>query len=639
MFNSEPLTISIETVKQPSKRVHQGLITSSDSAISIPVSSETLYSIFPQCIHKERAYNHEHEVIEKEKAELALLTTLLISKRARWLYPYEKDEDILFTNEFSITIKGRRWGRVFDTAYRKNSTLLNAYLFEEALSLEQGIDTLQKSFSYSKNQMPYVQDYLIPTFFTKKLETSPHIPFQDSYGRTLMKVHIEDDYTTFVLTPETIWKGKSRTRTKRIFVPHPSCPLLNLVRLNTQADTPVILTPNLLLTYSNIDSEDYIWTSWYGEERGLELTDFSSLKNHTVYLLIDNTTDSPNLAKHLSSYLADNKIHLKATLSSSKSIISELDSNRFQEIQCEYDELRPKKSNHSKDSPETIDSPFISIAELTSSPSPSFWFKPILLKNSVVLLYAAAGTGKTWFALSAALASANGKNIFYGWTNKEKTHVFYCDGEMGKNKIGKRIELLEKLYGSKGRTHFHYYKQTDQIDISSEYWQKNFEKNIHATTNGNESIVVFDNWSTLCSLPGSDVNWKKAFDWFASLKEKKVTTLIIHHPNKKGEQRGSALKEANVDAILKLESLSSTSICFKIIFEKLRDVGLGVKNFSATLHTSPKPHWEIDTYTYSELPRHKQIIKLFSDGKTRKEIREALGCSRSTVYRALNKES
>jgi hypothetical protein len=63
-----------------------------------------------------------------------------------------------------------------------------------------------------------------------------------------------------------------------------------------------------------------------------------------------------------------------------------------------------------------------------------------------------------------------------------------------------------------------------------------------------------------------------------TLKEKRkhpCSVLVIHHSNKKGDQRGTSSKTATVDNVIKLkhqESTTANSVAFEVTVEKGRDI-------------------------------------------------------------------
>ncbi len=89
-------------------------------------------------------------------------------------------------------------------------------------------------------------------------------------------------------------------------------------------------------------------------------------------------------------------------------------------------------------------------------------------------------------------------------------------------------------------------------------------------------FFVIDNLASL--TPSIDENQKKEYDpinqWLISLRHKGITTMVIHHTNKSGGQRGTSAREDNIDVSLMLLKPNDYSIRngarFKIKFTKMR---------------------------------------------------------------------
>ena len=85
----------------------------------------------------------------------------------------------------------------------------------------------------------------------------------------------------------------------------------------------------------------------------------------------------------------------------------------------------------------------MSQADLASAdiPTREFLIAQWLPMDSYGMVYAARGVGKTWFAMSLALAIAAGSPFLrYGHVNKSR--VLYVDGEMTLQDLKQRLNLL-----------------------------------------------------------------------------------------------------------------------------------------------------------------------------------------------------
>ena len=51
-------------------------------------------------------------------------------------------------------------------------------------------------------------------------------------------------------------------------------------------------------------------------------------------------------------------------------------------------------------------------------------------QDSIGMVFAPRGVGKTWFCMALAVAISEGQKQFLGWETHEKHRVLYVDGEM-----------------------------------------------------------------------------------------------------------------------------------------------------------------------------------------------------------------
>ena len=77
-------------------------------------------------------------------------------------------------------------------------------------------------------------------------------------------------------------------------------------------------------------------------------------------------------------------------------------------------------------------------------PPRHFLLDPLLPEQSIILVAAAAGTGKTFFAMEIAYAVATGGK-FLDWEAPEPAGVLYVDGELPLNLLQERIRLLHQV--------------------------------------------------------------------------------------------------------------------------------------------------------------------------------------------------
>lgn len=191
-------------------------------------------------------------------------------------------------------------------------------------------------------------------------------------------------------------------------------------------------------------------------------------------------------------------------------------------------------------------------------PPREFLVEPFIMKQSLNMLYAKRGLGKTWAASQLAISVASG-TAFFAYENVKKGRVLYIDGEMTLFEIKERFTALE---------------QGDSADIEimpSEYlYQHQQTLNLHFDEDqqrllscleelkslGREfDLIILDNLSSL--LSGKDENDNTEMDRFlrflVDLRHRGYAVLLIHHAGKSGDQRGGSRREDLMDTVMKLD--------------------------------------------------------------------------------------
>lgn len=206
----------------------------------------------------------------------------------------------------------------------------------------------------------------------------------------------------------------------------------------------------------------------------------------------------------------------------------------------------------------------------------------VICVQDMVLLFASRGIGKSLFALGLSIAIATGGE-FLCWKAKKPRKVLYVDGEMPGRRIQKRLrEMTEGL--SKLRR---YYldrnlafiardwqgkgKRMPRLDtpegehaverLLSPNWKDADDEFLEVHLEGPQKlaswgarVVVIDNAACLFDPEGeSDPKaWQPASEWLQSLRDKGITTLLVHHASRTGTSRGHSSKEDLMDTAIQL---------------------------------------------------------------------------------------
>jgi DNA-binding CsgD family transcriptional regulator len=268
---------------------------------------------------------------------------------------------------------------------------------------------------------------------------------------------------------------------------------------------------------------------------------------------------------------------------------------------------------------------------------------PWLLKQSLNMIYAWRGVGKTHVALGIAYAVAAGGR-FLSWQAEIPHGVLYIDGEMPAAAMQQRLSQIV-LTSEKEAT-------PDLFRIITPDLQDNFMPDL-ATIEGQEAIdehitddtqlIVIDNLSSLVRRGGREndaESWLGVAEWAMAKRAQGKSLLFLHHAGKSGAQRGTSKREDILDTVICLRRPSDYDPAqegarFEVIFEKNRHKA-DVEPFEAALTTDPSGRqvWLIRSI---EQYRDEQILELYELGLSMPDIADELGINKSTVSRALHR--
>lgn len=184
------------------------------------------------------------------------------------------------------------------------------------------------------------------------------------------------------------------------------------------------------------------------------------------------------------------------------------------------------------------------------------YLSPWIKECSIALISGWRGTGKTWFALSILSAISNGKP-FGPWECKNSVPCLFLDGEMPPQDIAERMKALK--LDSEGQNPLYVYSDAyanqcgiPRAHLGNETWRTKM-KSILVTKK--VKLWVIDNLASLAG--GLDENSKKDWDpinsWLLELRFAGISSIMLHHVNKDGGQRGTSAREDNLDVSVTLK--------------------------------------------------------------------------------------
>ncbi len=272
-------------------------------------------------------------------------------------------------------------------------------------------------------------------------------------------------------------------------------------------------------------------------------------------------------------------------------------------------------------------------------PEKKTYLHPWIKESELIMICGWRGTGKTMFALSILDAISRGGS-FGPWSSHEPTPCLYLDGEMAAIDTINRIKSLST---SEPNKNFYIYSDAyatqegkRRATLLNEDWREKIKT--YLIEHGIK-VWIIDNASALS--PGIDENSKEEWDvinnWFLDLRFSGITTIFLHHEGKGGKQRGTSGREDFLDISLRLQRPSNYNkdkdgCRFIASFEKDRipdkDRPL-IQNVEFKLiQNDNKPIWE---YGDAKSNTQNEVLKLFHEGLTNKEITEKLKISKSRV--------
>ena len=204
----------------------------------------------------------------------------------------------------------------------------------------------------------------------------------------------------------------------------------------------------------------------------------------------------------------------------------------------------------------------------------------VTFEESITMVHAWRGIGKTWFSLSYAFAAATGSPYLNYAKGEKPLKTLYLDGEMGMNTMHMRLGKVCQMFGgvSPEPGMFSLWGQYTDKKTSRMLKLNNYDdrERIYETValQGIEFLVA-DN---LSSLTEGDENSSEIFgpiqDFFITLRNLGCSVMFVHHSNKNGTQRGTSRHEDAVDTTISLRGIDTferPEATFNKVYEKTRE--------------------------------------------------------------------
>jgi hypothetical protein len=268
---------------------------------------------------------------------------------------------------------------------------------------------------------------------------------------------------------------------------------------------------------------------------------------------------------------------------------------------------------------------------------------PWLLTQSLNMLYAWRGVGKTHVALGVAYATASGGS-FLKWKADKPRRVLFLDGEMPAASMQERLKGLVAASNEEFNPDFFRLVTPDlQTGAMPDLASYEGQEAIDAIMADAELIVV-DNLSSLARSGGREndaESWLPIQPWALRQRQQGRSVLFVHHSGKGGAQRGTSKREDILDTVISLkrpaEYNPADGAVFEVHFEKTRDMhGEDVQPFEARLQTD-EHGLSVWTSSSVETATFDRVVSLANEGLSQKEIALELAINKSNVSRHIRR--
>lgn len=279
-------------------------------------------------------------------------------------------------------------------------------------------------------------------------------------------------------------------------------------------------------------------------------------------------------------------------------------------------------------------------------PVVDYYLEPWLFSRSITMIYGDAGSGKSWLALSILISISRGQP-FGPWRFMKSCKCLYFDAEMVGTDVQERFDELD--HGQTPINPIHIYsddyavaKGFPMANINDTTWRDGVKQML---IDLGIKVWVLDNISSVS--PSGDENskedWNPINQWLLNLRFAGITTILLHHTNKAGGQRGTNARIDNINNSIKLKRpdgyTTSDGAKFELVFEKARSVK-GVDRPMITgwqfqlVNKASGSVWE---HKKAGRDLKKKIFDLANNGVTQADIASDLGCSRQNVSNVIRK--
>jgi len=273
-------------------------------------------------------------------------------------------------------------------------------------------------------------------------------------------------------------------------------------------------------------------------------------------------------------------------------------------------------------------------------PARTLIMDPWLSRADAAMVFGPRGLGKTNLSVALSVAIATGGS-FGPWRATRPHKTVYLDGEMGGSSMQQR--LLMHLGDTEPERDFFRIFNPDLLprgvplpDLATVEGQAAADEAI-----GDSEVAVIDNLSCWCrsGIENEGESWLSTQQWLSTLRRRGVSTILVHHAGKSGQQRGTSRREDALDVVIELRrpaDYDARQGCrFEVIFSKARHLaGAQAQSLSMQMTTSldGRASW---TWSTLESSTFERVADLAREGLAPGEIAAELALHKSSVSRHL----
>jgi transposase len=393
----------------------------------------------------------------------------------------------------------------------------------------------------------------------------------DAKGICLETIH--RDPLNKTILPITAWTKETTECRYYLNLPpwKPRLHGLGAILTSRERDATVFLTDTPEMAVANRlapAGRNAVWASWYGEMEAVGRMDWSCLKGRNVFYILAPQRGCDQGPAYRTAYAVYDELAQQRgttlTFVEIGSTEAGLDGNATEPVAMSSEQFYGyARSRLGLDAPLPIRGftprTMQDLAE-GAGRDRGFLLEPIIHERSTTLVYAWTSVGKTWFALCVGVTIAQGATLFGRWKAKKPLKVLYIDSEMDEDSVRNRMRLVSRmrfdgrtLRRDRLRNIFYISRKRSQADIDT------FKKDtLDFVERTGVSLVILDNLTAFTQHDDSARAWEDIHVWIDCLKEKGkgCAVLLVHHENKKGDQRGTSATTNAVDNVIHLRPWS-----------------------------------------------------------------------------------